>query len=65
MLADLLVLGCGARLRQVPEALRRHAEAHNLAIEALDTVCIPHLLLCKFIIICSSTGTMGDEVFGQ
>ena len=37
--ADLVILGCGARSQMVPPSLQTYFKQHNIAYEAIDTVC--------------------------
>lgn len=37
--ADLVILGCGSSSQMVPPALQSYFRQHNIAYEAIDTVC--------------------------
>lgn len=35
---EVVIIGCGSRIRQLPPGLQKHLQARGLAVEALDTV---------------------------
>ena len=37
--ADLVILGCGLYSQMVPPKLQKYFQDHNIAYEAIDTVC--------------------------
>jgi hypothetical protein len=36
---EVVIVGCGSRIRQLPPTLTQHLRARGIAVEALDTVC--------------------------
>ncbi len=39
MYADLVIIGCGLHSQMVPPSLQAYFKKHNIAYEAIDTVC--------------------------
>lgn len=39
MYADLVIIGCGLHSQMVPPSLQAYFKQHNIAYEAIDTVC--------------------------